>query len=238
MTRSPPRPAACRRPVGGPPRGRKGRDQRHRAAPAPNPPTNQGTAPASAPGMTASEERSSAATPRAERQARHAAVYRRRAPPGRHPHASPVTSASRGTHTSRPVTPPPPEGLQIPRPAYLARQPPAGPPGGPTARPSGGAWAEAKGHELEQYRDHTLHGLSKANKARLCARVREAEGRTSGSPPSTSQARNTEGHKPPGTPLVAPCTGTARGACATLTRQGGAYAAGAGAHTHTTDTRR
>ena len=119
-------------------------------------------------GMITSEVCRSAATARAERPARHATVSTCRAPPVCHPPASPLPSASHGTHTSRLITPPPPEGSRSPRPACLARQSPAGAPGRPTAPYSNSARAGAHGHEPEQYGDRTLHARSKVNEARSC----------------------------------------------------------------------
>ena len=57
-------------------------------------------------------------------------------------------------------------------------------------------------------------------------------------PQHGTAAANAEGQEPPGMALPASYTGTAGSARATLTRRGGggAYAAGARAHTHTTDT--
>ena len=72
------------------------------------PPAGQETAPPPpvSPGITTGEERRSAAAPGAGRLARRAAMSTCRAFPDRPYPASPVTSASGGTHTSRPVTPP------------------------------------------------------------------------------------------------------------------------------------
>ena len=106
----------------------------------------------------------------------------------------------------------------------LQRQPACQParqaPAGTRGHPWNHARTEAHGHEPEQYGDHTLHGLSNADEARLGARSSDAEGRTEaeqppapsspGAPnhsyeggrqtdrsPTTSQALNHHGHAGP-----------------------------------------
>ena len=119
--------AACRQPATPP---------RHTGPQSPAPPRHAGPEPHRqsrrqppppplSPGITAGEERRSAAAPGAGRLARRAAMSTRRAFPDRPYPAPPVTFASGSTHTSRPVTPPP-RGVAEPQclPSWPASCPP------------------------------------------------------------------------------------------------------------------
>ena len=120
--------------------------------------------------------------PGAERRAGRATASTRCTPPDRYLPTSTVTSASRGT-------------------CEPARWPAADTPGRPTAPPSGRAPTGAHGHEPDQYGDHTLHGLSDANEARLGARTRKQRDGRRQSNPTPPTPRHPPTDPDPTTPL-------------------------------------